>query len=203
LSGVQLILASRLEGRNARYAVQGLYVARGTLIAIGEPDIFRPQRLLRREPFWLGGRPMDIGRSNPRRAAMSRKFILSLVAIATLASTAFVSGSADAMVNNQRGGRINVHFIRPIRERIYVRPVALATPIVEGPCTCLWKGYTPEGNVVFKDLCTKEVAMAPAEGGPAQASEIQAPGNFAGKTYQDYLAANPQQQVPAEEPKKN
>jgi len=154
---------------------------------------------------------------------MSRKFILSLAAIATLASTAFVPASADAMVNNQRGGRINmrppvhhlpprfhgprfhehVHFIRPIHERVYVRPVALATPIVEGPCTCLWKGYTPDGNVVFKDLCTKETAMAPVDGAPAQASEIQAPGNFAGKTYQDYLAANPQQQAPADEQKKN
>jgi hypothetical protein len=61
-------------------------------------------------------------------------------------------------------------------------------------CTCLWKGYTPEGAVVFKDLCTKEMASASVDGAPAQASEVQAPNNFAGKTYQDYLAANPQGQ---------
>jgi hypothetical protein len=59
-------------------------------------------------------------------------------------------------------------------------------------CTCLTKDYTPEGNVVFKDLCTKEMASAPVDDAPAQASEIHAPTNFAGKTYQDYLAANPQ-----------
>jgi hypothetical protein len=48
--------------------------------------------------------------------------------------------------------------------------------------------------VVFKDLCTKEMASASVDGAPAQASEVQAPNNFAGKTYQDYLAANPQGQ---------
>lgn len=148
----------------------------------------------------------------------SRKFILGLAAIATLAASALASGSADAMVA-QRGGRIglrppihqlpprfhgprfhdHVHF-RPIYERGYVRRVVLATPVVEGPCTCLWKGYTPDGIVVFKDLCTKESASAPVDGAPAQASEIQAPGNFAGKSYQDYLAANPPQ-APAEPPK--
>jgi hypothetical protein len=30
------------------------------------------------------------------------------------------------------------------------------------PCTCLTKEYTPDNLVVFKDLCTKEVASAPA-----------------------------------------
>jgi hypothetical protein len=40
---------------------------------------------------------------------------------------------------------------------------------------------------------------APVAGAPAQASD-QAPTNFAGKTYQDYLAANPQAQAAA--PKK-
>ena len=64
--------------------------------------------------------------------------------------------------------------------------------IGEGTCTCLTKDYTQEGNVVFKDLCTKEMASAPADGALAQTSEVQAPTNFAGKTYQDYLAANPQ-----------
>ena len=41
--------------------------------------------------------------------------------------------------------------------------VRVATP---GPCTCLTKGYTPEGMVVFKDQCTKEMASAPVDGSP-------------------------------------
>lgn len=48
--------------------------------------------------------------------------------------------------------------------------------------------------MVFKDLCTQEMASAPVEGAPAQASEIQAPGNFAGKSDKDDLVANPQAQ---------
>ncbi len=137
----------------------------------------------------------------------SRKLILSLAAVATLASTAFVSGSADAMVRgNVRGGHPpiihvghphfhdHVHFWR-LHERGYVRPVSYVQPVVEGTCNCLTKDYTPEGTVVFKDLCTKEMASTPVGGAPAQASEVQAPTNFAGKTYQDYLAANPQAQA--------
>ena len=142
---------------------------------------------------------------------MTRKLVLGLAAIATLASTALVSGSADAMV--QRGGRVSlrppIHQLPPrfhgprfhehvrihrIYERGYVRPVGFVAPVAEGTCNCLTKGYTPEGTVVFTDLCTKEMASAPVDGAPAQASEVQAPNNFAGKTYQDYLAANPQAQ---------
>ena len=67
--------------------------------------------------------------------------------------------------------------------------------MVDGICNCLTKTYTPDGQVVFKDLCTKEMASAPVDGAPAQASEVPAPNNFAGKTYQDYLAANPQAQA--------
>jgi hypothetical protein len=150
---------------------------------------------------------------------LSRKLVLSLAAVATLASTAFVAGSADAMVA-QRGGRIGlrppIHQLPPrfhgprfhehvrlhrIYERGYVRPVALVSPVAEGPCTCLWKGYTPDGTVVFKDLCTKESASASVDGAPAPASEVQAPANFAGKSYQDYLAANPPKA--SAEPQKN
>ncbi len=143
---------------------------------------------------------------------MSRKFILGLAAIATLASTALVSGSADAAIQRGNGGHVNmrppVHRLPPriivhgprfhehvrIYERGYIRPVGYVAPVVEGTCNCLTKGYTPEGTVVFKDLCTKEMASAPVEGAPEKASEIQSPSNFAGKTYQDYLAATPQNQ---------
>jgi hypothetical protein len=76
---------------------------------------------------------------------------------------------------------------------------------VPGPCTCLTKNYTPTGLVVFADICTKESASAPVDSAAdatqapttpppaAQASAATAtPSNFAGRTYQDYLAANPQ-----------
>ena len=144
--------------------------------------------------------------------SQSRKLILALAAVAALASTAFIPGSASAMVahGGHNGGHPNVHFGRThfhghvrywhYREH-YVRPVGYVRPVVEGTCNCLTKDYTPEGTVVFKDLCTKEMASAPGEGAPAQASEIQTPGNFAGKTYKDYVAANPQA-APAE-PQKN
>jgi hypothetical protein len=68
-------------------------------------------------------------------------------------------------------------------------------PVAEGTCACLIKDYTREGQVVFKDLCTKEMASAPVDGAPEKASAADAPANFAGKTYQDYLAANPQAQA--------
>ena len=84
-------------------------------------------------------------------------------------------------------------------------PVAAAP----GPCTCLTKTYTPDGLVVFADVCTKEAASARVDGSadtatpvpPADkssdATEAQPPvtaaptsQNYAGRTYQDYLAAN-------------
>jgi hypothetical protein len=145
---------------------------------------------------------------------MSRKFILGLAAVATLATAALASGSADAAHGQRGGGHVNMrppvhrlpppHFRGPryhdhvrihrIYTHGYVRPVGYVAPVAESFCTCLTKGYTPEGTVVFKDLCTKEMASAPVEGAPAQSGEIQSPSNFAGKTYQDYLAANPQAQ---------
>jgi hypothetical protein len=92
-------------------------------------------------------------------------------------------------------------------------------PIVTapGPCTCLTKNYTPSGLVVFADVCTKESASASVDGG-ADATQVPTTPvaatavpmavvptnpNYAGRTYEDYLAANPQaaQQQPA--PQKN
>jgi hypothetical protein len=89
-----------------------------------------------------------------------------------------------------------------------------ATEVVTapGPCTCLTKNYTPSGLVVFADVCTKESASAPVDGTAADATQVPtspvaatavpmtvvptAP-NYAGKTYDDYLAANPQAANPA------
>jgi len=56
------------------------------------------------------------------------------------------------------------------RRPYWVTPVigaGVATYPVAAPtynrCTCLTKEYTPEGAVVFKDLCTQESAMNPPE----------------------------------------
>jgi hypothetical protein len=64
-------------------------------------------------------------------------------------------------------GRCHIH-VRWHRPWIYgtgvvatsyaVAPVVAAAP---RPCTCLTKEYTPDNLVVFKDVCTKEVASAP------------------------------------------
>lgn len=141
---------------------------------------------------------------------MSRKIILALAAVATLAGAALSSGNANAMVVRRVGvgnpghPHINVHwrfhehrhFVR-WHNHIWVRPVGYAvrgveTAVQPGPCTCLTKNYTPEGMVVFQDLCTKEMASAPADGTSDQAQAAQGPANYAGQTYQDYLKANPQ-----------
>ena len=106
-----------------------------------------------------------------------------------------------------------------VADAVDVAPVA-----APGPCTCLTKTYTPTGLVVFADICTKEAAsalvdntadatLAPttpppgtqAPSSPPPAAQAPAatatPSNFAGRTYQEYLAANPQAAVQA--PAKN
>ena len=79
-----------------------------------------------------------------------------------------------------------------------------------GPCTCLTKTYTPSGLVVFADVCTKELASASVDGSadatqvpttPVAAmavpmSVVPTTPNYAGRTYEDYLAANPQAAQP-------
>jgi hypothetical protein len=107
-----------------------------------------------------------------------------------------------------RGGRwIDVDDVAV--DTVDVAPV-VSTPApvsVPGPCTCLTKTYTPTGLVVFADICTKESASAPATDDTADASQatttpvaatatpmdqVPTTPNYAGHTYQDYLAANPQ-----------
>jgi len=46
----------------------------------------------------------------------------------------------------------------------YVAPSYAAAPVqpAAATCTCLRKDYTQDGQVVFQDVCTKEVAAAPA-----------------------------------------
>jgi len=55
-------------------------------------------------------------------------------------------------------------------------------------CTCLTKEYTQEGAVVFKDVCTQEMAMnPPAAPGPAAYQE-PAPQQSSGMPPQTYAA---------------
>jgi hypothetical protein len=137
---------------------------------------------------------------------MSRKFILSLaigaLAAASLASgTAFAKGNHNGNHNGGHNGHEHSHWryhVRHFHDRIYVRPVGYAVrTVLPGPCTCLTKNYTPEGVVVFQDLCTKEMASAPVAGSSDKSQAEQGPVSYAGQTYQDYLKANPQA-APAE-----
>ncbi|MGC1780530.1 MAG: hypothetical protein WBB34_21555 [Xanthobacteraceae bacterium] len=82
-------------------------------------------------------------------------------------------------------------------------PAVVTAP---GPCTCLTKTYTPSGLVVFADVCTKESASASVDSSADAAqvpttpvaatavpmSVVPTAPNYAGRTYEDYLAANPQ-----------
>jgi hypothetical protein len=105
------------------------------------------------------------------------------------------------------------HLVFRFGRWIMIDDVVDAAPVapVAGPCTCLTKTYTPDGLVVFADICTNEAASARVDGGPAaatpvppvdkssDATEVQpaataAPTsqNYAGRTYQEFLAANGQ-----------
>jgi hypothetical protein len=55
----------------------------------------------------------------------------------------------------------HIYYPRPV---VYAaRPVVYsAAPVVStNRCTCLTKEYTPEGAVLFKDICTNEAAINP------------------------------------------
>jgi hypothetical protein len=52
-----------------------------------------------------------------------------------------------------------------------VRPVTYAAAVRPATCNCLTKEYLEDGTVMFKDLCTKEMAMNP----PVQ-EQAQGPG---------------------------
>jgi len=152
---------------------------------------------------------------------MSRKLVLTLVALGTLTSAALVAESANAKaghggnhggIHMNHGGALKLQRV-PNRPHVHVHhrhhryvwwrhrhlhPVGyiaggyVARAATQGPCTCLTKEYTPDGIVVFRDLCTKEMASGPVDGAPTQSGQATDPNNFAGKTYQDYLAANQQ-----------
>jgi hypothetical protein len=141
------------------------------------------------------------------RKFLSRKSIISFVAVGVLAAATLASGAAQAHHSGGPGGHPghpgghwghwgHYHHYVHFHDRIYVRPVSYAVrTTTPGPCTCLTKNYTPEGRVVFQDLCTKEMASAPADGSSDQTQNEQGPANMAGQSYQDYLKANPQAQA--------
>lgn len=52
-----------------------------------------------------------------------------------------------------------MHYRRPIWYS--AAPTYYAARPVAGPCTCLSKEYTPQGQVLFKDRCTNEAAINP------------------------------------------
>ena len=139
------------------------------------------------------------------RKFLSRKSIISFLAVATFAAATLVSGAASAHSGGGHGGHGgghpgghwghwgHYHHYVHFHDRIYVRPVSYAVrTTTPGPCTCLTKNYTPEGRVVFQDLCTNEMASAPVDGTDDHAQAERGPANMAGQTYQDYLKANPQ-----------
>ena len=84
-----------------------------------------------------------------------------------------------------RWGRCGIHigyrWRRPWVYPVAVGAVAATTyavaPAVAAPaprCTCLTKEYTPDGLVVFQDVCTKEVASAPIGNTQVQLPQPQA-----------------------------
>ena len=55
--------------------------------------------------------------------------------------------------------RGHIHVVRyPV-----VRAVAIGGPVARTNCNCLTKTYLPSGAVLFKDVCTQEVAINPPE----------------------------------------
>ena len=65
--------------------------------------------------------------------------------------------------------RWHVRYHRPIWYGVRTVGYTVARPVVAaGPCTCLSKEYTPEGAVLFKDLCTNEAALNPPAPAPQQ-----------------------------------
>lgn len=129
--------------------------------------------------------------------SLSRTALLALTAIAAFGAAIASPTSASAWHGGPHWNKHhhNHHWRPHYRPYVYAAPVvyrASAPRVVTAPAptpnpaSCLSKAYTPEGQVVFSDNCTKESAMAPVPGVPQQQSEAPAQQNFAGKTFQDF-----------------
>ena len=68
----------------------------------------------------------------------------------------------------------HVRYHRPVWYGVRTVGYTYGATRVAGPCTCLSKEYTPDGRVLFKDLCTNEAAINPPVA-PQQSSSIDAP----------------------------
>jgi hypothetical protein len=130
----------------------------------------------------------------------ARTSILAFAAVATLGAAALTTTSASAFGGFHGGGfhggfhggfrGFRPHFVH-FRPHFYPsyrfgwrRPVIYSTPVVStvgysvaqpSRCSCLTKEYTADGNVLFKDLCTKESALAPTQEAMAQQQDQQLP----------------------------
>jgi len=76
-----------------------------------------------------------------------------------------------------------------------VAAVGYGATRVAGPCTCLSKEYTPDGRVLFKDLCTNEAAINPPVVAPQQSSSLDAPVQQASAAQYQTAPANAMPQV--------
>ena len=118
-------------------------------------------------------------------------------------------GGGGMHVGHGGGGRIgridhighrhphwHVRYHRPIWYGVRTVGYSVARPVVaSGPCTCLSKEYTPDGRVLFKDLCTNEAAINPPVVAPQQSGSIDAPVQQASNVQYQTAPANAMQQV--------
>ncbi|CAN7741847.1 hypothetical protein LJR220_002089 [Bradyrhizobium sp. LjRoot220] len=65
-------------------------------------------------------------------------------------------------------------YVRP-QPVVMAAPAAPAPAAAPAPCTCLTKEYQTDGSVVFRDLCTREAAVATAADLQAQAQATAQP----------------------------
>ena len=90
----------------------------------------------------------------------------------TVATTVVGASSTSDIVTITRTGTFA---ITARSGMAFARSVTPLPVRVAGPCTCLSKEYTPDGRVLFKDLCTNEAAINPPVVAPQQSSSIDAP----------------------------
>lgn len=103
----------------------------------------------------------------------TRNAIIALAAVATLGLGALASTEASAWpICCKKPMPVKPMPLKPFKPIVYPhhhhwhggwRQPVYAAPVVttRAVANCLKKEYTPEGAVVFKDLCTGEMAMNP------------------------------------------
>ena len=84
----------------------------------------------------------------------------------------------------------HVRYHRPVWYGVRTVGYTYGATKVAGPCTCLSKEYTPDGRVLFKDLCTNEAAINPPVVSSQQTGAIDAPVQQASNAVQ-YQSAPP------------